>query len=181
MNRLTVSEMYVEEARMSADAITAIATIFLAVAAIVTLVWQTRSFRLSLAADLSMKLDDRFQDKEFAAIRSRAARALKGHIAEDEAEDVFDFFETIGMFVRLRALNAEIAHNFFFHWINLYWVAGRDHIRRKQATAKSLWRDFESLHKKVLDIERRKDPTSKDLELTADAIDRYLDDEIALI
>jgi hypothetical protein len=52
---------------MSADAITAIGTIVLAVPAITTVVWQARSFRLSLAADLSMKLDDRFQDNGFAA------------------------------------------------------------------------------------------------------------------
>lgn len=166
---------------MHADAITATGTIVLAAAAIVTVVSQTRSFRLSLAADLSMKLDDRFQDKEFATIRSRAARALKEHVAEVEAEDVFDFFETIGMFVRLRALNAEIAHSLFFHWINLYWVAGRDHIRKRQAISKSLWRDFESLYKKVLDIERKKDPASKDIELSADAKDGYLNEEIALI
>jgi hypothetical protein len=69
------------------------------------------------------------------------------------------------MFVRLRALNAEIAHSLFFHWINLYWVAGRDHIRKRQAISKSLWRDFESLYKEVLAIERKKDPASKDIEL----------------
>ncbi len=166
---------------MSADTITAIGTIILAIVAIVALFWQTKSFRLSLAADLSMKLDDRFQEEEFRATRSKAARALKEHIAENEAEDVFDFFETVGMFVRLRALKAEIVHSLFFHWINLYWVAGRDHIRKRQTTAKCLWRDFESLYKKVLEIERRKDPASKDIELATDARDRYLDDEIALL
>ncbi len=166
---------------MTADAITATATIVLAVTAIVAVIWQTRSFRLSLAADLSMKLDDRFQDKEFAALRSRAARALKEHTAEGEAEDVFDFFETIGMFIRLRALNAEIVHSLFFHWINLYWVAGRDHIRKRQSISKALWRDFESLYNKVLDIERQKDPASKDIELSVDLKDEYLTDEIAMI
>jgi hypothetical protein len=38
-----------------------------------------------------MRLEDRFASEEYKEIRSRAARALKNRIAEEEAEDAFDF------------------------------------------------------------------------------------------
>lgn len=160
---------------------TAIGTISLALIALVTLYFQNRSVKLTLAIDISMKLDDRFEAKRFCEARSRAAMALKLHENEVDAEDIFDFFETVGLFTRIGALTPGIAHSRFFHWINLYWNAGRDHIRMRQKNSKLVWRDFEALYNSVLDVERRKDPNSRDLELTASDIAIYLDEEIGLI
>lgn len=124
-----------------------------------------KDFKLSLAADLSMKLDDRFNAKDFRQIRSHAAQALLSGKKLVDAEDVFDFFETVGLLVRTGALTNELAYSFFFHWINLHWVAGQGHIQEKRKVARSIWRDFEYLYDIVQQSERRRDPDSEDLKL----------------
>ncbi|MGA3009940.1 MAG: hypothetical protein ABSD72_06725 [Terracidiphilus sp.] len=122
-------------------------------------------FKLSLAADLSMKLDDRFNPEDFSQARSDAARALLSNQNLVDAENVFDFFETVGLLVRTGALTNELAYNFFFHWINLYWVAGQSHIEEKRKVSRTLWQDFEYVYKEVREIETKKDPNSEDLRL----------------
>ncbi len=165
---------------MAWESLEAIGTALAAVVAIFTLLSQNKAFRANLAADLAMKLDDRFSSSEFKKIRSRAALALRDHAAEEEAEDVFDFFETVGLFTRRKALDAELVRSFFFHWVNLYWVAGKDHIAKRQSESSSVWKDFGDLYLKVLKIEMEKDPSSGDISLSPAKLERYLNDEIEL-
>jgi hypothetical protein len=124
-----------------------------------------KDFKLSLAADLSMKLDDRFNTEDFRRTRSHAAQALLSGQKLVDAEDVFDFFETVGLLVRTGTLTDELSYNFFFHWVNLYWVAGQKHIQERRKVADSLWEDFECLYDTVQELERMKDAASVDLKL----------------
>ena len=151
------------------------------VVAILALIWQIRNFKLNLSADLSLKLDERFWSRDFLETRSRAARVLKDRTAERDCEDVFDFFETVGLFVRRGALDAEFAHNFFFHWIVLYWVAGKEHIRKKQKESKLTWKDFEGLYEIVSRIEKKENRDSLDMELGSEKKAEFLQDEIDLV
>src|SRR5208337_3355624 len=100
------------------SALSALATVLaaLAAAAAVWVSWRgikaqnaqakasREDFKLSLSADLSMKLEDRFNEPEHRKIRSAAARALLTNKNLIDAEDVFDFFETVGLMVRTGAL-----------------------------------------------------------------------------
>ena len=95
-----------------------------------------------------------------------------------ESEEVLDFFETIGLFMKSGALNEEIAYSFFFHWINLYWNAAQRHIQTRRKENNTAWQDFEYAYKKVITLERRKDKASADLVLLADRMKRYLGEEI---
>jgi hypothetical protein len=45
--------------------------------AIATLLSQTKSFRLTIGADLAMKLDERFNEASFLQDRAHAAQAIK--------------------------------------------------------------------------------------------------------
>lgn len=162
------------------EMVTAVATVGIAVIALIAIYFQNKSFQLTLAADLSMKLEAKFNDKEFQKLRAKAARSLNTHNHEEEAEEVFDFFDTVGLFTRQGALDVRFVHSMFFHWINLYWVAGKDHIRKRQRDAKCLWNEFVYLHERVMEIEKTQDPTSKDIKLSANDLALYLDDEIAL-
>jgi hypothetical protein len=163
------------------ESITAVGTMALAGVALLAWYSQNKSFKLTLGADLLMKLDERFQKPNFKQSRAEAASSLRDHDDEGRAEDVFDFFDTMGLFVRRGALDKEFVHNAFFHWINLYWVAGRDHIRRRQSVSKELWCDFEYLYRKVLEIEKRRDPRSKDIELSQSSLEDYLANETSLL
>ena len=109
-----------------------------------------------------------------------AATALLNNQDEGQAEDVFDFFETVGLFVRLGALTEDIAYSVFFHWVNLYWKAGKHHIGAKQQEAASLWGDFERLYKTMCDIERRAHEESDDLKMPDSRLRRQLQEEADL-
>jgi hypothetical protein len=155
----------------------AILTLLGLIVAIVTLRNQTKSFKLTIGADLAMKLDERFNDPEFLDIRRTAAQALRAGSVLKQAEDVFDFFDTVGLFVRLKALDPEIAHSLFFHWANLYWCTGEKYIKAQRRMTKLRWNDFETLYRAICVIEKAHDASSGDLHLTPELIDEYLRDE----
>ncbi len=134
--------------------------------------------RLSLSVDLGLKLDERFNSERFCKIRLDAAQALLGKGDLVQAEEVFDFFDTVGELLKQGALSEEIVHSLFFHWINLYWNAAKDYIGKEQQGTALVWQEFETAYKTVLQIERRKDPNSKDINPTAEHIREQLKDEL---
>ncbi len=83
----------------------AVFTLILVIVAILTLLAQTKSFKLTIGADLAMKFDERFNEPAFLADRVHAAEALKSQLNLKEAENVFDFLDMVGLFVRLKALD----------------------------------------------------------------------------
>jgi len=166
---------------MTAEIITAWAAVGAVIAAVASVVIASKSrndFRLSLAADLSMKLDDRFNSEEFEEMRSKAATALLSNESLESAEDVFDFFETLGLLLRTKAVTRELAYNFFFHWANLYWAAGKDYIAQRRQASITLWTDFEFLYKELIEIEKKRDRASADISPSAELLRKYLNDEI---
>jgi len=137
------------------------------------------AYRLSLSADLVTRLEEKFDSEALRQSRHAASRALLDQQGLGNAEDAFDFFEMIGLLHRLGALNDEMVHCTFFHWINLYWTAGRDYIVRTRAERTSeLWVDFQLVYEKVLALEKRKDPSSRDLTLSEEVLTLYLEQEL---
>lgn len=139
---------------------------------------QTRSFAASVSADLCLKLVDRFESQEMQIVRSKAAKALRDQSSLHAADDVFDFFEIVGLYVRLGTLDKEIAHSFFFHWVNLYWHVGKEYIFKSRKRSREIYCDFEGLYRTVLEIEMKNDPKSRDLDPTAAEVDGFLAQEI---
>ena len=138
------------------------------------------SFRLSLSVDLCLKLDERFSSHSFRCLRSAAARALLESTDLSEAEEVFDYFDTVGELVKSGALTPEIVHSFFFHWINLYWNAGKNYILDMRKEAALLWEGFEYVYNEVTLIERQRDPSSQDLAPSAQRLRIQLNDELSI-
>jgi hypothetical protein len=141
---------------------------------------QTATYQLSLSVELALRLDQQFNQTEFRKIRSRAAKALLSH-ENGIAEDIFDFFDSIGLFVKIGALRDQIAHSFFFHWINLYWHAGKQHVGSKQKETSEVWNDFEELYRRVCVLEKRKNPDSEDLKMPPERLLEQLQDEADLL
>jgi hypothetical protein len=167
------------------EAITAWATIVIAIGTLLSVYVayrgiksQTESFASSVSADLALKLVHDFESDENRGRRSRTADALLKHLKLSEIDDLFDDFEMIGLFVRRGLLNPEIAHSFFFHWTNLYWVAGKHIVEEKRKGASSLWTDFEFLYKKLLEIEIASDPRSRFINPSDDLIRMCLEEEL---
>jgi hypothetical protein len=167
------------------EAITAWATIVIAVGTLASIFFtyrgmqsQARSFAGSVSADLALKLVRDFDSDPYKNLRSRAADAFLKKLRLNEAENLFDFFEQIGLFVRRGLLDAEIAHSFFFHWANLYWVAGKNAIQEKREGCAELWTDFEYLYNALLQIEIKRDPKSRFINPSPELIKASLEEEL---
>lgn len=167
------------------EAITAWATIVIALGTLASVYVayrgiksQAQSFANSVSADIALKLVHDFDSEDSKKRRSRVADALLKSINLAEVDDLFDTFESIGLFVRMGLLNTDIAHSFFFHWVNLYWVAGKHVVDEKRKATASLWCDFELLYKLLLKIEMVRDPRSRLINPSDDLIREYLEEEL---
>jgi cbb3-type cytochrome oxidase subunit 3 len=167
------------------EAITAWATIVIALGTLASVYVayrgiksQARSFANSVSADLALKLVHDFDSDDNRKRRSRAADALLKKIKLVEVDDLFDMFESIGLFVRKGLLDADIAHSFFFHWVNLYWVAGKHIVEEKRKASADLWCDFELLYKALLKIEMARDARSRFINPSDDLIRECLEEEL---
>jgi hypothetical protein len=157
-----------------------IATLATASAALISSIVAIASFRASkesLSADLCMRLEDRFDSDDIKSRRCAAAKSLLAQENMGEAEDVLDFFESVGLLVRLKASNLEMAYNSFFHWVNTYWNAARGHIESQRKRRRTVWRELEYLYQETIKVERKRDSSSIDLAPTPEIIKGYLKDE----
>lgn len=93
-------------------------------------------------------------------------------------DDLFDLFEAIGLFARRGLLDPDVAHSFFFHWVNLYWVSGKHIIEQKRKASADLWCDFELLYKLLLKIEMERDARSRYINPSDDLIRECLEEEL---
>jgi hypothetical protein len=167
------------------EAITAWATLVIALGTIASLLIAFRAIRIqsesmagSVSADLALKLVGGFDKEATVSRRSRVANGFLNKLNLAEAEDLFDFFEQVGLFVRKGLIDAEIAHSFFFHWVNLYWVSGRPLIETKRLASADLWKDFEYLYKRLLEIEMTLDPRSRFINPSDELIRQGLEEEL---
>lgn len=156
-------------------ALCTIGSVFLAYRAMQS---QVKSLASSVSADLALKLVHDFDSDANIARRGRVSNALIKGLNLSETEDLFDFFEQIGLFVRKGLIDADIAHSFFFHWVNLYWVAGKTLVEKKRGASVGLWTDFEYLHKRLLQIEMESDPHSRFINPSEDLIRQSLEEEL---
>ena len=167
------------------DPVTSFSTLALAISSFVAVYisyWgikrQTESMARSVSADLCLKLVDRFDGPEMVAKRALAARALLNKSNLAAAEDVFDFFETVGLYVRRGMLDNVLAHSMFFHWTNLYWHAGKGSIATSRQRSASIYSDFEFLYNTLLKVEMKDDPKSRDINPTDADVESFLKQEI---
>lgn len=173
----------------------AAASVIMAVAALVSAYYARRSvneqqanfarqvseYKLALHAEAILRFEARFfDDEQFKRIRCAAGKALLVKHKEEDAEDIFDFFETVGLFVKLEALNPQMVYSVFFHWVNLYWKAGKHHIGSRRQDAASLWGDFQRLYEALCEIERRSAPDSEDLAMPESRLRKQLQEEVDL-
>ena len=139
---------------------------------------QARNFRNSVSADLALKLCSDFDEKDNLARRSRVAHALINEIPLVECDDLFDKFEAIGLFYRKGLIDADVAYSFFFHWVNIYWVAGKHIIESKRKSSENLWCDFEYLYDALLKIEIKNAPHSRLINPSEQLIKQLLEEEL---
>ena len=160
------------------DCLTALGTIALGVIAVVALYFESRSARLARAADVILRLIDKFDDEKMLTLRHKAALSIrdfrlgKGAISKD-VENVLDFFETIGMLSKRGVIDNQIVWHSFHHWLRGYYWCAKDFIDKRREKESTVYEDLISLYRRTAKYEWDTD----DLPSKAD-LDDFISDEI---
>ncbi len=103
--------------------------------------WQVHRARFNQSIDLLFRLENDFFGPAKKAQRVKAARGL---LAGDslEAEPILDFFETMALLLRRKALDEEIVWHTFFYWIDHYYDAAKEAIALRQQRDPLVWKDL---------------------------------------
>ena len=153
--------------------------------------------------DLVLNFDDRFSNESFRKIRSKAAGSIKlfredlltkrkvlgSSISPEDLlvkvcnnanikEDVFDFFECVGLVFRRYDLDEELVWSTFFYWVQGYWQAAAEYISITRKSDSTIWEDFQHLYHQLSKIEKKKCKcTDDDLVLDENDISDFLESE----
>jgi hypothetical protein len=143
------------------------------VIALSAFIWQISRARLNQSIDLLFRLEADFFGKKESQ-RARAARNLLDNDANfKEMEDILDFFETIAMLTRKKALREYFVWHTFDYWIERYYAVSLPHIRACQSQDPSRWEDLDWL---VPRLQRRK-KKSRNYRLDPLELQRFLAEE----
>ena len=75
--------------------------------------------------------------------RSKAARQMLRETPDfTEAEDILDFFETVALLSRKKALDRYMIWHTFYYWIDRYYEATKSHIEQRRKTDPTVWQDI---------------------------------------
>jgi hypothetical protein len=153
------------------------------IVSIFALFYQIRHSRFALGVELLQKQDERFNSDEFYQKRMLAVKSIQSKSFID-AEEIYDFFETIGLLLRRRALDKEFVWSSFYWWIHRYWYVSKAYVERRRIETHdlTLWQDFEYLAKKLNKYEKKKRKATSDsiLILTDDELKAFYDAELSL-
>jgi len=151
-----------------------------AAAGFIGLAIQIHRSRASFRVELILKLDDRFNSKDFRQLRIKAVKSILKNNFKD-TEEIFDFFETVGLLLRKGTLDKEMVWNTFFYWIHHYWIIGSEYITDQRRDDPTTWEDFNYLHEQVIKVEKRRTKASdSELLLSSDDIKEFIKDESIL-
>ncbi len=108
--------------------------------------WQVHRARFNQSVDLLFKLEgDFFGDRKEKQRALSAKNNLKNAADYAEMEDLLDFFETVAMLTRKKALNLYMVWHTFNYWIEHYYQIARPHIQASQAFDPGRWEDLDWL------------------------------------
>jgi hypothetical protein len=123
--------------------------------------WQVHRARFNQSIDLLFRLENDFFGLIKGAQRAQAAKNYLGDPNDfAEMEDVLDFFETISMLTRKKALNLYFVWHTFDYWIERYYAIARPHIVSRQAQEPGVWEDLDWLMPRIKKLQAKKGSSS---------------------
>jgi hypothetical protein len=154
--------------------------------AVLLLTFRARSEYLQRTYDPTWinKFNEQFFDQEMIKSRQLAAKTLMEYSGRLESgdkqlrniDDVLDFFEELGFYVKGDQISPEFAHQSFYYWIEGFCAAAKPYIKRKQEISATAWDHIDYLYtvtKQVEDeITKKKNEEFDSAELTM-----FLNDE----
>ena len=98
-----------------------------------------------------------------------------------DIDDVLDFFEEFGFYVKGDQITPEFAHQSFGYWIEVYYLASARYIALKQERVQTSWEHLRYLYQIARDVERERSGDKFDEKIDYDYFHNFLRDEIALV
>jgi hypothetical protein len=111
--------------------------------ALIAFLYQVRRARFTQSIDLLFRLENDFFGEDMREQRSEAARQMLREAPDfTEAEDILDFFETVALLSRKKALDRYMIWHTFYYWIDRYYEATKNHIEQRRKTDPTVWQDI---------------------------------------
>jgi hypothetical protein len=138
--------------------------------------WQIHRARFNQSIDLLFRLENDFFGPAKKLQRVKASRdLLDGKFLE--AEPILDFFETMALLLRRRALDKEIVWHTFFYWVDHYYEASRTFIAERQRVDPLVWKDLARFIETLRKYQGRQAGAGRYQVPTAEEIARFLQEE----
>jgi hypothetical protein len=156
-----------------------------AIVALLLTYFQLRASRIIAAADFLIRLENNFTAGDMLKKRKKILLIVKkdptNYVKIDNYNDVFNFFEELGLLVRKRILPTELVWSEYCIWTLYYWSIFKEYVGwvRKYEDDHTLYCEFEYLFKKMLKFEERK--LKKKKIINHEKIAEFIDDEINLL
>jgi len=117
-------------------AVTAMATVAIAVATIWAISAQVATARSVAGVQILLQIMDKFDSDDMVAKRDRLAMLLVGNSAvlTADGEAVLDFFETVGHLTKKNSLDLDMVDNGFSLYLRYYWTALAPFVRERRRT-----------------------------------------------
>ncbi len=152
-----------------------------AIVSILALAYQIWRSRFVLSIDLLLKFEADFFGPGKRELRSKAASGMLREPPDfSETEAVLDFFETIALLVKKRALDVYMVWHTFDYWISRYDEAASSYIRDRQQREPQVWKDLNGLVQALRKLEAkeaRRSGASPPVLIPPDEIRRFLEEE----
>lgn len=154
--------------------------------------WQAEYRRRTYDPKWALKFQDDFLSEEMLEIRSMAAKALK-QIRENETkpqskehsspeiDEVLDFFEDLGFYMKGDQITPEVTYHAFYFWIRGYYSAAREYINCKQKKQPAQWASIKGLFETMDAVEIEKSELKTSGLMDAKELKDFLADEIHVI
>jgi hypothetical protein len=142
--------------------------------ALLAFAWQVHRARFNQSIDLLFRLEGDFFGPAKGTQRALAARNYLADSSDfAEMEDVLDFFETIAMLTRKKALDLYVVWHTFDYWIERYYAIAQPHILSRQAQGPGVWEDLDWLMPRLKKLQAKKGGS----DLSASELNRFLEEE----
>jgi hypothetical protein len=136
--------------------------------------WQVSRARFNQSVDLLFRLENDFFGASKIDQRSAAAANYLAN-SDDfaELEDVLDFFETVSMLTRKKALDIYMVWHTFDYWMERYYSIAEPYIMRRQVEEPGVWEDFSWLIPRLKKLQAKKGGSN----LSEKELNRFLAEE----
>lgn len=123
--------------------------------------------------------------KQARHLASNTMKQFQGRLRTENSQlkdidGVLDFFDELGFYVIGDQISPEVAHQSFYYWIRGYYTAARDYLEYYQSKESTTWEHIKPLYELTHEVERTASKGQFVGSLSAEKLNEFLDDEIAL-